>query len=498
MRTLLAPLALVLSLSLPSVASAQFTTLSIGPGGAANGALPPAKKLVVDATAAPTPTLRYRLLPAVHEQEPGNAALLYYRAMLPESFSHRRMENIDEKLMQWKDLPLAELPRSDMDWLLRYRPLLDSDQAARRDACDWELLSRLKAEGAETLLPDVQGMRELSRLNALRTRLYLMNRDYANAARTLSTGLSLAQQVGESPVLISGLVGVACGKMTLDGVEEWMQTPQAPNLYWSLTVLPQPCVDFRRPLEGERLFLLATLAKKAPEVLTAETRVFSPAEAQNVLRRLRELLTMMDNSVEPGAFGLKDAATALMLGAAVAAMEGDARTALVAAGHNAADIQAMPAVQVVVLHMLLKFHSMHDDILRFSSLPYWEARPRLQEFEKRLIDHRTRNHVFPIEALMPAVSKAHFATVRLDRQIAALRTIEALRLYAAGHDGKFPAKLSDLTEAPAAIDPVTGKPFEYRVVDGKAIVLGPPPEGDQPNESSVVHYEVTLRGAEAK
>jgi hypothetical protein len=64
----------------------------------------------------------------------------------------------------------------------------------------------------------------------------------------------------------------------------------------------------------------------------------------------------------------------------------------------------------------------------------------------------------------------------LDRRIAALRTIEAVRLHLT-EKGKLPEKLDDITVVPVPTDPLTGKPFEYRR-DGAAarlIVSAPPP-----------------------
>jgi hypothetical protein len=49
--------------------------------------------------------------------------------------------------------------------------------------------------------------------------------------------------------------------------------------------------------------------------------------------------------------------------------------------------------------------------------------------------------------------------------MAALRVVEALRHYAATHDGKLPDNLSRLSETPIANDPFTGKPFGYERAD---------------------------------
>ena len=81
---------------------------------------------------------------------------------------------------------------------------------------------------------------------------------------------------------------------------------------------------------------------------------------------------------------------------------------------------------------------------------------------------------------------------RLDQRIALLRHVEALRLYAAEHDGTLPAKLSEVS-VPLPDDPFTGKPFRYEVTGntahlrgssaagrGKEPRLQPPLRGDPP------------------
>ncbi len=59
----------------------------------------------------------------------------------------------------------------------------------------------------------------------------------------------------------------------------------------------------------------------------------------------------------------------------------------------------------------------------------------------------------------------------LEQQIALLRHVEALRLFAAEHDGKLPATLSDIS-VPLPLDPVTGKPFVYTVTGATAHLRG--------------------------
>ena len=59
------------------------------------------------------------------------------------------------------------------------------------------------------------------------------------------------------------------------------------------------------------------------------------------------------------------------------------------------------------------------------------------------------------------------ARVRLERRTALLRTIEAIRFYAATHDGKLPPNLAAIKEVAVPIDPFDGKPLRLkRLADG--------------------------------
>jgi hypothetical protein len=93
--------------------------------------------------------------------------------------------------------------------------------------------------------------------------------------------------------------------------------------------------------------------------------------------------------------------------------------------------------------------------------------------------------------LLTAVIRVRRAQARVEQRVALLRHVEALRLYAAAHDGKLPATLSDVP-VPLPFDPVTGKPFGYKLEGQTAFVQGTPPPGDK-NPVSRVRYEVTIK-----
>jgi hypothetical protein len=265
------------------------------------------------------------------------------------------------------------------------------------------------------------------------------------------------------------------------------QAPDAPNFYWALTELPRPFAYLRKPLRGERLVLLASL----PELRDLETAPLTPQQ----LRTLEDRLAIFLTSGEPWPPEMvrgPNWAGRLALVGLVLKNYPEARRALIAAGHTPQAVEALPALQVVLIHSLHQYRRLQDDLFKEYGLPYWKARPGLEQAAKQLRLAKARMEAEPFINLLPALDKVVFATARLDRRLAALRCIEALRLHAAAHDGRLPAALSDLSAVPVPIDPVTGKGFVYRVSGTKATLYAPPPSGERPAPQNTLKYELTL------
>lgn len=441
-------------------------------------------KLTLRPAAAPVPALKFQLAPDLVDQTPGNAAILYYRAFSPEWQSYRREPGFDENIDKWLKMPLKELSQKELQWLLNAGMLRELDEAARREHCDWQLTPQLRREGVSMLMPDLQGFRQLARLLALRARLEMAEGHFDKAVYTLQTGFTLARHVGEQPLLISALVGMAMAQVMAEQVETLSQTPGAPNLYWALTQLPRPFVELRRPLQGEKLLLYATL----PMLRDIETTTLAPQQIEQQLEKLVQLYEPMGDS---GSLPWKGKAGLI---AQLTKVYPQARRALISEGRKPEEVKAMPVLQVVLIYSLHQYDRLRDDMYKWTNLPYWQAYPRLREAEKQVQRAKANTEEgLPFAALLlPAIVKVQFSSVRLDRRLAALRCIEAIRLHAAAHDSKLPEKLSDIGEVPIPLDPVTGKAFEYKLSGDQATLYGPPPSGEKPTTANVLSYELTL------
>ena len=78
--------------------------------------------------------------------------------------------------------------------------------------------------------------------------------------------------------------------------------------------------------------------------------------------------------------------------------------------------------------------------------------------------HREYDEIIPFgRLLLPSLRTVCAAQVRLDREVAAMRVSEGLRLYAAYHHGQLPQRLTDINDAELPNNPITGKPFDYEI-----------------------------------
>ena len=95
------------------------------------------------------------------------------------------------------------------------------------------------------------------------------------------------------------------------------------------------------------------------------------------------------------------------------------------------------------------------------------------------------------QQLKPAHDRVRLIMNRLDRQVAALQCIEALRFYAGANQGNFPDALADIAQVPLPNDPVTQKPFVYSRTGSEAVLKGPAPKGADAKEA--IEYRLTLK-----
>lgn len=455
----------------------------------------------------PVPALKYRILPEHRDQIPGNAAIFYHRAIQmvlerrlaasrqpPGAEKPTEANQPENQLYEWITGPLDQIPRDESRELLgRYRgPLHEIELGARRQDCDWEFEHR--PETIELLIPDIQEMRTLARLVDLRVRVAILDGKTDEAIYWLQTGYAMSRHVNEGPFLIASLVGIAIADTMNRSLEELIQIPDTPNLYWAIAASPRPFIDITPALEGERVMLerfFPSLNELDSAPWSIERgRQFTDEFQTKFLGFSRDL--GLNNWLGPGED--VDWLSRLGMAAMVAKLYPDAKRALIAEGRSAEQIEAMPTVQVVALHTLQQYQQIRDDMFKWMNLPYWQSYHQSDEAFRnhKAADIRGNPLLTLFTMFLPAVASGRVAEVRLDRQLAAIQCIEAIRLHTATHESALPPNLEAITDAPAPIDPATGKPFIYRVNGGIATLSAPLIPGGPDHPSFKLHYELRL------
>jgi hypothetical protein len=430
-------------------------------------------RLDVRPAAAPSPALRYQLLPELREMNPGNPIFHYFKCCMEQEafFFDRESFERREKLLA---MPLKELPAQELQEYGR-RALMQADRAARLEKPDWQILLKLRADGIATLLPDVQQIRAPARALQVRFRSEIALGRFDDAIRTCKTMLAMSRHLGEHPTLIGDLVGTAIANTAVVTLEEMLNQPDCPNLYWALTNLPVPLVPMNKGMDGERMIVMM-LFRDLDDV-----RPMSPDRLKAFVAEMDQLLGSEEPIKSSG--GVRG-----WLGARnkdVAKLEA-ARRRLVEGGLTEERVRRFPADQVLLLEEKRGFEVRRDDFMKTLNLPVWQ-----REALAARIQPESQPNLFA-GALLGGLNGAPRAQGRLDQRIAMLRHAEALRIYAAEHDGKLPATLSEVS-VPLPDDPFTGKPFRYERVGDTAHLRGTPPAADAKNPAYNVRYVITVR-----
>ena len=153
----------------------------------------------------------------------------------------------------------------------------------------------------------------------------------------------------------------------------------------------------------------------------------------------------------------------------------------------------MPSIQVVAIHSYRLYERARDEILKWAGLPYWQAAAGMDESERHPgVAWEQLKAGIPFGVIIPAIHSAFLVPARVERRLNVVQYIEAIRLFAANHNGALPPSLEAITEAPVPIDPATGKFFDYRVEGSTASVTAPGPRGHENIPQFKIRYKLKL------
>ena len=421
------------------------------------------RKLTITPAPESIPALKYVLLPSVLDCTPGNAASQYSRVLL--LMEDQQDEEMSEKLGQWgeKDFQFDDASAAEARKTLRsLDPVMNELAAAcRRTSCVWAPPFREGQDPFAVLFPELKGYQELIRIPRANIRLALYEGRTDDAIQMLQTGFAFARDVGSGPTLIYGLLGISFTRMLAEELEDLVQRPDAPNLYWALSAMPRPLVDMRPALETER----HTLNYWIPALRTLDMQQDDPAYWQSQLDEICRYLRECTGFSEPqGGFR---AALAMY------ALKGYPKAVdyMVSKGYTREEVATMHSARTLATAVIEPYREQRDNAFKWLYLPYSEACEGMEAWEREFQQKGRDAEVFSLASLLlPTLSFASVAVAREQRDIELARTIEAVRMYAALHNGQLPRSAEDITEVPFPTDPFTGKPFEL-TGDGDTVVI---------------------------
>ncbi len=475
---------------------------------------PPPTVILIRPAAEPNPALKYRLVPEHRDLVPGNAALFYHRAILmlmqkrvadriaaknPPANAHPPAaqdppESPEMAIARLSSCPTGEFHPDEARKLVQpYATTLhEVELGAIRQTCDWEF--DLRKEGIMLLLPEIQEMRSLARLVNVKIRLAVVDQKTDDAIHWIQVQGSIARHVAEGPTIIQALVGIAIVSISFQPLEDLIQNPGVPSLYWMLADRPRPFVDLSHALEGERTIL----ERELPSLKDLDAAPWSVDRARGFSDELYTKLTMISGQSPFGAGGSNGSLNAFMTKLAFSAfiMKGypEAKRSLIDQGKTPAEVEAMPAVQVVAIRALGKYNHIRDDVYKWMSIPYLQAESRMDKAMDTIKAKGPGSD--PLLAMfaliVPALKSVRMAEVRTDRRLDALECVEAIRMYASSHRGTLPESLEAMIDSPAPIDVATGKSFVYEKHGDSGTLSAPLIPGGPDHPAFRIWYELKL------
>jgi hypothetical protein len=405
------------------------------------------------AVAPPTPALKHQLLFSFAERIPGNAAIAYLDAILlmgPDTGdkTEKALEAYDAK-----DMKAFETLARELDLASMFDEL---DVAGRRERCDWQ--PPIREKGVMTLLPHLSplahGVTRSIKVRALRQ---IQRGELPDALATLRLGYEMADRVGQEPVLVSALVSLRISSWMHDTLAQLMNHRESPNLYWALSEIPSRQLILRRAWDAEHRWLLYS----SPDLATVHAGGKLTAEQWRkvLIDDMAPVYQIYEDykhaGQRPHPHPIRDASPQVLRQAK---------------DHyaKAHDVPVEQAEAVDPAVALGSFYFRHwqvvtDEIGKLRGLPYPLLLSRTANLRAPLERLRVEQPANPFMELVADLQKAVASFAAADRQLAALRAVEAVRSYAAAHDGQLPQRLEDVSDTPVPDNPATGKPFDYRL-----------------------------------
>jgi hypothetical protein len=425
------------------------------------------------------PALSIRFIPDPFHAKPGNAAIFYLKAggFFEQTAALQAKRKFEDESRAaagnqafapyvWLETEVKDLPVEKVKEYLTYtsfQPLF-LDEAASRLHCDFDRQIKTVENPAGYLLPEIQAIREVARIQAMRFLLAMAENRTDDAVKILGQLIAMGPHFCQEPFLVSNLVGTACVNIGLQQAYYLSEHSDAPNLYWAIAQLPKPLIQLDHALAYEHEFLLEQVkalrevdpVRKSPEYWSEFIDRFTKA--------IQGVGTPLDSWESIG----KEGITLAIESNAPKAREYLAKIE----GLSNDTLDQLPNTQIFFLAMRRFYERYRDEEFKYSFLPeHARKRSKASSMDFNELSQRYGLITFPTSAFLPAVQAAQEASLRTQQQLAMWQTVEAIRHHLATHDNKLPATLEEL-ELPAPHDPLTNGPFEYLLHNAGATLKG--------------------------
>jgi len=450
------------------------------------------------------PALRYRLIADGFDLLDENSAIYYLKALgfleqrqslellMKERAQLRKTAEESGKLIEslppivWENQTPAELPLDKVkEHLSRTKfqtPILA--EAAKRKHFSMDRNIRSVDDPAMYLLPEIQSMRELARAQSLRCRFAIAEGRIEDAFTILGQQFALARHLDQDSFLVSALVGSAIAVIAWEDSLHLLQHPECPNLYWAFASLPTPLIKMENAMDFERQFFFEQVKVMREVDETPRDASYWQAFIEKFEQQVRNLeFPTADGS--PDKQGM-DRAT---IDAMITDSHAGAKKYLIEdLGMDRKIVEAYPKTQAVFLAMKRMFEYLRDEGFKWRFVPFATAYASA-EYQKMDSDFREMTAKLGPAGDVRGMLLSGFQSMfnvqqRIQVKIAMTQTIESLRDYAGTNEGKLPSSLTDL-RLPAPVDPFNGKPIQYELKDGYAVL--------STQDFSKVKWQLTMR-----
>ena len=412
-----------------------------------------------------------------------NAATLYFKGILeaPPWFhdvsDYENWHGLHERIARDANVAHADFVLSGELLLLNL-----CEPAVRRTFADFA--TPVREQGVNALLPQLNDLRQLATFMGFVAGYRLDRGDATEADEMIRRMFVLGHHVGNArgAVLVEALVGMGIAGLAADKVADAVQKPDATNRYWALTTLPTPMFDLRDHLAVERNFLIYTYPDlDDPRGMTAS-------------QFLKAMSGFADGGVPAEQAPRERSATELVkdAGEAVAASAMLSQS-LQARGYTPEQLDRVGVVPEAARLIVADYYEAVDGAARYFALPFPQGRPLLARFVKERTEEASAGPAGLLKAFgvtaLPSLARIYAVPHRLQREIDALRAVEAIRDHAAEHGG-LPQNLADC-RLPVPADPMTGRAFGYEVEGRTFRLVAEPYDAGQADTGFV--WTVTIR-----